>query len=190
MLSRRMWVARLLPAVAVGAVVIGLVMWAVLPGTLRAADSDTMSLEGKAAPDVSLQTMDGQSFQLSKLKGSVVMLDYWATWCPPCRASLPNVNKLSQDKDLAAKGLKVYAINCRETQETAQKFVQDNHYTFTVPLDPSGEFGTKYLVQGIPTTVIVGRDGTIKDVFIGYGPGTEQQLRQALDKALAEPQAS
>src|SRR5437867_2798145 len=69
---------------------------------------DTMSLQGKAAPDLSLKTLDGQDFKLSELKGSVVLMDYWATWCPPCRESLPHINAISQDKELTGKGLKVF----------------------------------------------------------------------------------
>ena len=152
-----------------------------------AAGSDTSSLEGKPAPDVSLKTSDGQDFKLSSLKGDVVMIDYWATWCPPCRASLPHVNDLSKDEDLKSKGLHVYAANDKEDAETVKKFVTENKYTFTVLMDPTAAFGKDYLVRGIPTTVIIGRDGVIKKVFIGYGAGMEKPMKQAIEKALAEP---
>ena len=114
------------------------------------------------------------------------MIDMWATWCGPCRASLPHVQKISQDKALASRGLKVWAVNAKEEKQTAEKFVNQNNFTFTVPLDSAGQAMTDYKVTGIPTTVIVGRDGKIKNVFIGYGPGSDKQIEDALEAALKE----
>jgi thiol-disulfide isomerase/thioredoxin len=125
--------------------------------------------------------------KLAEQKGSVVMIDMWATWCPPCRASLPHVEKISQDKALAARGLKVWAVNDQENKQTISAFIQQNNFTFTVPMDIGGNVLANYKVSGIPTTVIVGRDGTIKNVFIGYGPGSDKQIEDALDAALKEP---
>jgi peroxiredoxin len=148
--------------------------------------SDTKSLEGKPAPDFSFDTIDGKKVSLSQEKGNVVLLDYWATWCPPCRASLPHVQKISADADRAAKGLKVYAINSKEETGAVKEFLEKNNYTFTVPMDAKGEFGKAYLVEGIPTTVIVGRDGVIRNVFIGYGEGSDEPMEKAIDAALKE----
>src|SRR6266567_6324367 len=86
------------------------------PSTSRAAD-DTNALVGKQAPDFALKTLDDKDVKLSDLKGNVVVLDFWATWCPPCRKSLPHLNKVANDKELADKGLKVFAVNCRETKD-------------------------------------------------------------------------
>lgn len=154
------------------------------------AQEDTSSLKGKPAPDFTFHTLDGKTVQLSKEKGNVVFLDYWATWCPPCRASLHHVQKLSQDKERAAKGLKVYAINDKEQAATVKSFLKQNNYTFTVPMDHHGVFGRKYKVRGIPTTIIVGRDGIIKDVFIGYdmsnSEASNKPMEKAVDNALSE----
>jgi thiol-disulfide isomerase/thioredoxin len=148
---------------------------------------DTMSLKGQAAPDFSLQTLDGKSFKLSDQKGNVVMLDFWATWCPPCRESLPHVQKVATDPALAKKGLKVYGVNAQETADTIKPFMAKNKYTFSVPMDAGGSTMQAYLIQGIPTTIIVGREGTIKDVFIGYGGDSAKAIDAAVDKALNEP---
>lgn len=158
-----------------------------LAATLGLAQADTNSLKGKPAPDLSLNNLDKSKFKLSSLKGSVVVLDYWATWCPPCRESLPHINTLAADKELADKGLKVFAINSKEKLATVQDFVKENNYTFPVPLDPSGQFGKLYKVRGIPTTVIVGRDGKVHDVFVGFGPGSEDKLKASITAALAAP---
>ena len=159
-------------------------------GVALAADkqekADTSSLEGKPAPDLQLGTLDGKQFKLSGLKGKVVLMDYWATWCPPCRESLPHINQISQDKSLADKGLMVFAINDKEQKAKVQDFVKQNNFSFTVPMDLQGKFGQSYLVRGIPTTVLVGRDGNIKKVFIGFGEGSEKQIKEAIEDALKE----
>jgi peroxiredoxin len=158
--------------------------------TIAAAQNkpaDTRSLEGKAAPEFSLQTLDGKTARLSEQKGSVVLLDFWATWCGPCVAALPHVQKISQDESLASKGLKVWAVNAKEKKEKVEPFIRQNSYTFAVPMDADGKVMKDYLVRGIPTQVIVGRDGTIKNVFVGFG-GEEsaKKLHDALEAALKE----
>lgn len=150
------------------------------------ADTDTSSLVGKQAPNVSLTTVEGKKVTLADEKGKVVVLDFWATWCPPCRESLPHIQHLSENKDLAAKGLVVWAVNAQETPDTINKFLTANHYTFKVPQDSQGSTMQEYLVHGIPTTVIVGRDGSIKNVFIGFGDGVAETIDAAVNKALAE----
>jgi thiol-disulfide isomerase/thioredoxin len=147
---------------------------------------DPKTLIGKPAPTFSLQTVQGKDMSLAKERGNVVVLDFWATWCPPCRESLPGLQKLHADKELADKGLKVYAVNLREGTEEAKQYLEQNNLTFPVPLDKAGAVAQKYLVSGIPTTAVVGRDGKVKAVFVGFGGGAEERLREAVNKALEE----
>jgi peroxiredoxin len=149
---------------------------------VRAAEPK--DLVGKDAPDFTLTTLDGKTVKLSEQKGSVVLLDFWATWCGPCVKALPHVQKLSADKDRAEKGLKVWAVNAREKNPTIQKFIDDNKYTFGVPLDTSGEVMKSYNVSGIPTTVVVGKDGKVAKTFVGYSDANLKQLDAAIDEAL------
>jgi thiol-disulfide isomerase/thioredoxin len=142
------------------------------------------SLEGKAAPTFTLATIQGKDMSLEKEKGNVVVLDFWATWCPPCRESLPHLQKFHEDKDLAAKGLKVFAVNLKEDKDTAKSYVDQNKLTFPVPLDKVGGVAKKYMVSGIPTTVVVGRDGKVAKAFVGFGQGSEEKMREAIEKAL------
>jgi thiol-disulfide isomerase/thioredoxin len=147
-------------------------------GWLGAQEREQSPLVGKPAPDFSLATLDGGEVKLSSQNGNVVVLDFWATWCPPCREAMPHLQKLSADKRLAEKGLRIYAVNLREKPQAVQKFMDANNYTFTVPMDATGAVAQQYQVKAIPTTVIVGRDGKVTTVFIGL-PGDE-----ALDAAI------
>ena len=150
--------------------------------------SEPASLKGKPAPAIALKTVDGKDVSLADQKGKVVLVDTWATWCPPCKASLPHIQKLATDKALADKGLVVWAVNDKETKAEVEKFMQDNKYTFIVPMDEKAAVLKAYFVSGIPTTIIVGRDGKVKDAFVGYGgDASAKEIDEAVNKALAEP---
>jgi len=169
-------------------VVLSAALLDVLPARADDPKTDTESLVGKPAPDFQLTTLDNKQVKLSDLKGDVVVVDFWATWCPPCRKSLPHLQSVSQNQNDAKEGLKVWAVNARESNDKVEKFMKDNNYSFTVPLDSDGKTLQAYLVRGIPTTVIIGRDGKIRNVFVGYG-GDEsaKQIDDSIAAALKEP---
>jgi peroxiredoxin len=149
--------------------------------------ADTESLKGQPAPDFALKTTAGPTVKLAGLHGKVVVLDFWATWCPPCRESLPHLQKLSADRARSGKGLYVLAVNEEETADKINRFLKDTKFTFPVAMDSDAAVSNGYLLAGIPTTVVVGRDGVIRDVFIGFDPASsEQAIDTAVDKALAE----
>jgi len=148
-----------------------------------AGDEKPESLEGKPAPDFALDTLDGGKVKLSDLKNNVVVLDFWATWCPPCRLSLPHVDQLARNKDLEAKGVRVLAINEGEAKERAASFVQEKNYAFTVPLDPEGTVMKDFRLRGMPTTVVIGRGGQVHKVLQGFN---EDKSPKELEDAIAE----
>jgi peroxiredoxin len=158
----------------------------IAPRPAAAPAADTATLMGKPAPEFSLPTLDNKEVKLAGQKGKVVMLDFWATWCPPCRASLPHVQKIAADEQRLKKGLVVWVIDDKEEAPTVESFLKENKYTFTVPMDKGGDVLGKYLVRGIPTTVVIGRDGVIRKVFIGYGADTGKEVDEAVDAALGE----
>jgi len=173
-----------LKKIALPAVLVALmVLWITRPSV---AD-DESALVGKPAPQIDLTTLTGERANLAEMKGKVVVLDFWATWCPPCVKALPHVNKIANDAGLAEKGLVVWGVNAQEAEGKIKTFMQKNSFTFTVPIDETGETMKAFDVQGIPTQIVIGRDGVVKHVAVGYG-GKEgdAKLDAVIDAALAQ----
>jgi TolA-binding protein/peroxiredoxin len=159
-----------------------------MKGAKPGAPAGPEDLKGKPAPEVKLQTLDGKEVSFSQQRGKVILLDMWATWCPPCRESLPHLEKMSTDASLAAKGLVVWAADQSEEKSTVEPFLKEKKFTFPVLMDEKGELSKAYKVTGIPTTVVIGRDGVVRDVFVGYGgEASGKEIEAAVEKALAEP---
>lgn len=142
-------------------------------------ETEQEELTGQPAADFALADLEGRTHRLSEERGKVVMLDFWATWCGPCRMQMPAVDKLYQE--FKSKGLVVFAVNQREPADRARAYIKKNSYTTTTLLDSEGEVGRQYGVRGIPTLVIVGRDGTIIAHWVGVHP--ESMLREGLKRA-------
>lgn len=147
---------------------------------------ETPSLQGQEAPNFTLTDLEGNSVTLSDLKGKVVFLEFWATWCPPCRESLPHTQSLSQHEKAKSDDLVVLAINAREEVEQVKQFMKEKGFTFHVLLDKDGAVLDKYKVQGIPTFVLIDREGKVAWVQVGFGSGTEKAMEEAVNKTLGQ----
>lgn len=124
--------------------------------------------EGAAAPDFTLTLSTGKQVKLSDYKGKAVLLHFWATWCPPCRAELPEMNKLAAK--LAGKKdakLTFLAVCVSDQEKSRADFMKKNNYTFTGGLDKDDSIAGKYAVQGIPTSILISPDGKIEKIRVG-----------------------
>jgi thiol-disulfide isomerase/thioredoxin/outer membrane lipoprotein-sorting protein len=136
-------------------------------------------LTGTPAGDFALSDLKGVKRVLSSHKGSVVLLDFWATWCGPCRREMPIIAKLHER--YAKKGLVVYGVNCSESQAKAKAFIDKFGYTFPQLLDQDGDVQTRYQITAIPTVFIVDRKGNISAHMVGGR--SEEELVAALGRA-------
>ena len=116
------------------------------------------------APDFTLQDLSGGNVRLSDLKGKVVLVEFWATWCPPCRASIPSVEHLHQT--YAQKGLVVLGVSLDEEWDSVRSFAQKNGISFPV-LRGTEDVSSKYSVRVIPTVFLVNKEGLIAKKYIG-----------------------
>jgi peroxiredoxin/outer membrane lipoprotein-sorting protein len=163
--------------------------WSPPPGATPArggdaGDGDQHPLQGKRAPDFTLSDLEDKPVRLADLKGSVVVLDFWATWCGPCREALPHLQKLQ--RDLGPQGAKFFAVNVEEPKEKAAEFVREQKLELRVLLDEKGETGKAFGVSGIPQTVVIGKNGAIQRILVGFDPATtERELREAISQALS-----
>ncbi|WAA13295.1 redoxin domain-containing protein [Fervidibacillus halotolerans] len=136
---------------------------------------------GEQAPEFSLETLDGGNLSLQDLKGKVVLLNFWASWCPPCREEMPDMQKVyEQYKD---ENIEIVAVNMtygRETVEQAKNFQEQLNLTFPIPLDKKAEVTKLYQIIPIPTSYFIDRDGIIRDKQIGLM--TEEMMIEKLEK--------
>jgi len=138
-------------------------------------------LVGQPAPDFELPLLAGGTMSLSAHKGKdVVVLDFWASWCGPCRRGLPVVARVTGG--LKDKGVAFYAVNLRETPEVAKEWIEKMNIDCNVALDGTNQVGNLYQVEGIPQTVIIGTDGVISNVHVGFAPNMEKALQKELEE--------
>ncbi|MBI2302532.1 MAG: TlpA family protein disulfide reductase [Armatimonadetes bacterium] len=163
-------------------VALTLAVLALLP--LGAADSGPAI--GKVAPNFTLKDLSDAAVTLSALKGKVVFLDFWATWCPPCRAALPHTQEISKRQEARKGKLVVLALDQAESKDTVRNFMHRNGYTFRCLLDKDGAVGGKYNVHGIPLFAVIDKHGVVKAVEVGYDEETTPgRIDRAINAALA-----
>jgi thiol-disulfide isomerase/thioredoxin len=133
--------------------------------------------------DFKLPGLDGDMVKLSDFRGSLVLLNFWATWCPPCKAEIPSLESLYGR--LKSKGLKVLSVDLGEEKSTVQDFVTKNKMETTVLLDTKAEVGIAYGTQSIPVTYIIARDGSILGRTIGSRDWTSSEVSTLLENLLA-----
>ncbi len=135
------------------------------------------------APDWALESLDGDRLTLSGLRGQVVVLNFWATWCPPCRNEMPAIEEVY--RTYRDQGLAVMAINVQEAEQQTRAFVDEMGLTFPVLPDRDGSVSTIYRVTSLPTTFVIDRAGTIREIAVG-GPLSRAYIASTVAPLLAE----
>ena len=135
--------------------------------------------KGNLAPDFELRTLDGQAIKLSSLRGKKVILNMWATWCPPCRLEMPDMEKFyAKHKN---EGIEILAVNLTKAEKSrgdVPKFIKDFGITFPVVLDENSEVAQMYQVVSIPTSYIIDSQGVIQQKIVG--PMTYEMMQELL----------
>jgi thiol-disulfide isomerase/thioredoxin len=140
-------------------------------------------MQGENAPQVELSTMDGKPFNLNEHEAEVVVFDFWATWCPPCRKALPKLQAVHDWAEAEDKSVSIYAVNVRESKDKARQYWEKEGFSMPVLMDPDGQAANQYKVQGIPKTVVIA-DGKVQAVHTGFNPSMEQTLKADIREAM------
>lgn len=139
---------------------------------------------GAQASDFELPSAEGGMIKLSSVRGKVVYLDFWASWCGPCGESFPWMNAM-QEK-YKQKGLQVIAIDLDANNEDAKKFLAQHAAQFTVLFDPKGVTPRQYGVKGMPTSFLIGKDGKVLVQHMGFNKADRAELEQKIQAALGD----
>ena len=136
------------------------------------------------APTFALEKRGGGQMSLDELDGRVVMINFWATWCMPCREEMPHLEALYQR--YSSVGFTLLGVNVEDDKQGAEKFLKGTHVSFPILYDPESKVSSLYKVQAMPTTVLIGRDGTMRFIHHGYKPGYENDYQTQVRALLRE----
>jgi len=138
--------------------------------TVFAATSLASSgLEGQVAPDFALKSSTGENLRLSEYRGNVVMINFWATWCGPCRQEMPLLDELYTRYERV--GFSLLGVNIDDDSRRAMQMIEDLGVSFPVLFDARKEVSELYEVEAMPVTVLIDREGNVRYVHHGYKPG-------------------
>ena len=166
-----------------------MVMMAAAPFTASAQSQEdqikatTLINKGDKAPDFTVEMVNGEQITLSKLKGKVVLINFWATWCPPCRQELTHVQKEIIDH-FKGQDFVFLPISRGEKKDVVMAFREKQGYTFPMGLDPTQEIYKKYASNYIPRNFVVGKDGKVIYVSVGFEPAEFATMIKTIEAAL------
>ncbi len=150
----------------------------VVAGPLPAA-----SLTGPA-PDFTLKSRGGENIKLSELRGQVVMINFWASWCGPCRQEMPLLDQLYQRYQ--PMGFTLLGVNVEEDSRAADKILKEIPVSFPVLYDKKNQVSESYQVRAMPSTFLIDRDGKVRYLHKGYQPGYEEEYQQQIRELVKE----
>ena len=140
-------------------------------------------ISGKA-PNFTLKSRSGKNIKLSELRGEVVMINFWASWCGPCRQEMPLLEKIH--KKYKRLGFTLLGVNVEENSNDAKNYLKDVKVTFPILFDRTQKTSELYNVSAMPTTVLIDRNGNKRFLHKGYKPGYENDYKKQIKKLLRE----
>ena len=147
-----------------------------------ASPGDAEKNVNSKAPDFSLKDAHGRSLSLSSLRGKVVLINFWATWCPPCKAEMPSMNRLYNE--IRNRGFEIVAISTDNSLSTIRDFLARNRIDFPVLFDETKSVTRQYHVFSMPTTFLIDRSGMIVEKFYGEEDWTDPVIRKKIERLL------
>ncbi len=141
-------------------------------------------MSGQQAPDFALKSMAGENLRLSEYRGEVVMINFWATWCGPCRQEMPMLDEIYQRYQKI--GFALLGVNIDDDRRRAEKMIETLGISFPVLFDDAKEVSRMYNVDAMPVTYLIDREGTVRHVHFGYKPGFEHAYVEELRSLLRE----
>ena len=136
------------------------------------------------APDFTLKSQKGDNLKLSELRGKVILINFWASWCGPCRQEMPVLDELY--RHYRSLDFTILGVNVEQDSDNAKSLLKDVSVSFPVLFDNENKVSKLYDVKGMPSTVLVDRDGNIRYVHMGYQPGTEAEYQAQIRTLIRE----
>lgn len=172
-----------LPLVAAGLLAVAVVVFLGLSGSLGPAGGLAGGRAPQLAPTFAAATFDGAEVSLADFRGRPVVLTFWASWCPPCRAEAPALERTW--RTYQGRGVAFLGVNIQDTEAAARLFLREFGITYPSVRDATNEIATRYAVRGIPTTVFIDGDGYVQEFTVGGL--TEQHLVARVEELLRQP---
>jgi len=160
------------------------VIFGLVVSVFAASSLASSGMEGQPAPDFALKSSTGENLRLSEYRGDVVMINFWATWCGPCRQEMPLLDELYTRYQRV--GFNLLGVNIDDDSRRAMKMIEELGVNFPVLFDARKEVSKLYDVEAMPVTVLVDREGTVRHVHHGYKPGYEEKYLDQVRSLLRE----
>jgi len=148
------------------------------------ANASQKTLDGSPAPDFTLKSRSGKNLRLSDYRGQVVMVNFWASWCGPCRQEMPILEKMF--KRYSKLGFVILGVNTEQDSSKANAYLRDIKVSFPILYDTTSKVSKTYSVQAMPTTVIIDRNGKMRYLHAGYKSGYENDYKKQIKKLIRE----
>lgn len=139
---------------------------------------------GQVAPDFTLKSTEGKNLNLVEQRGQIIIINFWASWCGPCRKEMPMLQSLQEKYN--SLGVSVWGINVEQENQAGRDFLADLELSFPIFFDSTNTISANYQVEAMPTTVIVDRSGKVRFIFQGYRNGYEQKYSKAIKQLIRE----